>query len=136
MKDAENMTEQEKQDILSMDEVTSYFLINECGAFIFKITHDISKGVIAEAEQHAVMTDVNNIRSLQKFAVDNLMRFGVDPETVNDRENGDYWKWYKHWDNWKNNLPEESWKLVSEGKYKEHLPKKSWNEEDSSETSQ
>ena len=136
MKDATNMTDQEQQDILSMDEVTTYFLIDECGAFIFRMTHDAAKGEIPKENQDMIMADVNNIRTLQKFAVDNLTRFGVNPETAQDRENGEYWKWYRHWDKWKKGLSDETWKLVASGNYKEYLPTKSWNEENFSETLQ
>lgn len=127
--DPKPMTDQEKKDILSMDEVMTYFLIDECGAFLFRMTHDMAKGKIPEEAEPAVMADVVNIRQVQKFAVENLGRFGVDPETVKDRENGDYWKWLRFWNEWKNNMTDEAWEKVSVGEYKDHLPTKSWKDE-------
>ena len=127
------MTDQEKKDILSMDEVMTYFLIDECGAFLFRISHDMSNGKIPEESHDAITTDLVNIRMLQKFTVDNLQRFGVDPESAYNKEDGDYWKWLNHWNDWKNNLPDEVWQKVSEGEYEEYLPKHKWNEEVSEE---
>ena len=38
------MTDQEKEDILSMDEVMTYFIIDECGAFLkYVITSSIER---------------------------------------------------------------------------------------------
>lgn len=126
--DPRPMSDQEKEDILSMDEVMTYFLIDECGAFLFKMTHDIADGKIPEESHQAIATDLVNIRMLQKFTVDNLMRFGVDPESAYNKEDGDYWKWLKHWNDWKTNLSEEVWGKVSEGEYEKYLPENKWNE--------
>lgn len=124
-----NLSEQDKKDILLMDEVTTYFLINECGNFVHRMNHEISKGNISEGEILEVTSDVKNINEVQKFAVENLGRFGVDPKSAKDRVNGNYWKWYGFWDNWKNGLPEEDWKVVASGNYVDYLPTKKWNEE-------
>lgn len=124
------MSEQDKKDILEMDEPTTYFLINECGNFMFRMTHDMSHDRIPEESKEAVMTDVNNIREIQKFAADNLDRFGVDPESVKEGDKGEYWKWYRFWDDWKINLSDEQWEQVAGGNYKEHLPTTSWKDED------
>jgi len=117
------MSDQDKKDILAMDEVTSYFLIDECGMFIFSMGHDMNHGKIPEESHTAIKTDIINVQQLQKFAVFGLSRFGVDPESVKDRELGDYWKWFHHWDDWKKSLDEETWKKVAAGDYKEFLPK-------------
>lgn len=127
--DPKLMSAQEKEDILSMDEVMTYFLVDECGAFLFRMSHDMSKGKIPEEKHEAIMSDLVNIRGLQKFTVENLQRFGVDPESAYDKENGNYWKWLTHWNDWKNGLSEEEWVKVSVGDYEEYLPKNKWNEE-------
>ena len=127
------MTDQEKEDILSMDEVMTYFLIDECGAFLFRMAHDMADGKIPEDAHETITTDLVNIRQLQKFTVDNLHRFDVDPESAYNKEDGDYWKWLNHWGDWKNNLTEEEWGKVSIGEYEEYLPKHKWNEESSPE---
>jgi len=124
------MSEQDKKDILSMDEVTTYFLVNECGGFLFRMNHDLGHDKIPEESKEAVLKDMMNIRVVQKFTVDNLDRFGVDPVSVFDKENGDYWKWFKFWDKWKTDLSDEEWKQVSVGNYKDYLPKTSWKDKE------
>jgi len=129
----EEMSEQDKKDILSMDEPTSYFLVDECGMFLFRMNHDLADGRIPEEAKDRVLKDMMNIRVIQKFTVDNLDRFGVDPESAHDKENGDYWKWYKFWDEWKKALSEDDWKIVASGNYKPYLPKTTWKDEPSPE---
>jgi hypothetical protein len=128
------MSEQDKKDILEMDEPTTYFLINECGNFMFRMNHELAHDKIPESTQTAVISDINNIRIIQKFAAVNLGRFGVNPESVNDGEKGEYWKWYSFWDKWKNDLTDDEWKDVATGNYKPYLPKTSWKDETTSET--
>ena len=43
-------------------------------------------------------------------------------------ENSQYRKWFKHWNDWKTNLDDETWEKVANGDYKDHLPEKNWNE--------
>ena len=133
MSEESTMSEQDKKDILSMDEATTYFLINECGMFLFRMNHDLADGKIPEESIEAVKTDMINIREVQIFTVEHLDRFGVDPKSVEDKTEGEYWKWYTFWDEWKKNLTDDEWEVVASGEYKEYLPKTSWNEEDSSE---
>jgi len=128
MEETKEMSDQDKKDILSMDEVTTYFLVNECGSFLFNMNHGLSDGRIPEESKESVLKDMMNIRVIQKFTVDNLQRFDVDPESVHDKENGEYWKWYKFWDKWKTDLTDEQWKVASTGKFKAFLPKTSWKD--------
>ena len=125
--------ENKKAEILEMGEVDTYFLIDECGAFIWRMNHEMSHGRIPEESHAAINEDIVNVHELQKFAVDNLMRFGVDPESTNDRKNGDYWKWYRFWDNWKKGLRDEEWDAVSNAlqskeSYEKYLPKNTWRD--------
>ena len=129
MSEETKMSDQDKKDILSMDEATTYFLINECGMFLFRMNHDLADGRIPEESKADVLKDMNNIREVQMFTAENLQRFGVDPKSVEDKENGEYWKWYTFWDKWKNDLTDDEWKVVSTGEYKEYLPKTSWKDE-------
>jgi len=127
------MEDSKKQKILKLDEVYTYFLIDQCGAFIWRMNHEMSHGRIPEVHHHEVEKDIVNTRELQQFAVDNLTRFGVDPESAKDRQNGNYWKWYKHWDNWKKGLTVEEWRKVdslitNEESLDEYLPEKSWRD--------
>jgi hypothetical protein len=133
MSEETTMTEQDQKDILSMDEATTYFLINECGMFLFRMNHDMADGRIPEEAHEGITKDMVNIREVQKFAADHLDRFGVDPESVEDKTEGEYWKWYTFWDEWKKNLTDDEWKVVATGEYKEYLPTTSWKDETSTE---
>jgi len=127
------ITEQEKTDLLKLNEQNSYFFINECGAFIWRMNHDMAHGRIPQESHRAIDEDIQKIRVLQKFVVDsNLPKFGVDPESVTDRK-GSYWKWFTFWDNWKKGLSDEDLNkvcdLVEKNKsIDEYLPKGTWQE--------
>ena len=125
------MTKKEKNEILEMSETDTYFLIDECGAFIWRMGHDMAHDRIPQKLHQGVQKDIENIRIIQKFAVDNLMRFGIDPESSKDRKNGDYWKWYDFWNNWKKGLSDEDWKTVNQlmrnnESYDKYLPEGTW----------
>ena len=127
------ITEKEKEDLSKLDEIKSYFFIDECGAFMWRMNHDMAHDRISHESHQAIDEDIAKIRVLQKFVADNLIKFGVDPATVNDRKNGDYWKWYKFWDTWKKGLSDEDWNkvdaLMSQDKpFDEFLPKDTWKE--------
>jgi len=127
------MTEQEKTEVLEMSEINTYFLIDECGAFTFRMNHEMAHNKIPKESHAAIQEDIDNVRELQKFAVDNLTRFNVDPETVNDREDGEYWKWYRFWDNWKKGLSDEVWNTINQlmannKSIDEYLPKETWRD--------
>lgn len=127
------MEENKKEEILKYDEVETYFLIDECGAFMWRMNHEMAHGRIPQEAHVDIQKDIENVRELQTFCVENLMRFGVDPESAKDRENGDYWKWYIFWDNWKKGLSDEDWNvvcsLIEKGEsIREYLPKNSWKD--------
>ena len=124
------MTEQEQSDILQLDEVMTFFLIDECSAMIWRISHDLADGKITETPQ--VKEDLEQIANLQKFSVKNLGRFGLNDENIGETgDSGDLKKWHAHWHAWRAELSDEQWKKVSIGEYEEYLPKKKWNEEGS-----
>jgi len=125
--------ENKKAEILKMNEVNTYFLIDECGAFIWRMNHEMAHGRIPQENHAAIQGDINNVGEVQKFAADNLTRFNVDPETVNDRKNGEYWKWYRFWDDWKKGLSNEDWNAVNQlminnKSIDEYLPKGTWRD--------
>jgi len=125
--------ENKKAEILKMNEVNTYFLIDECGAFIWRMNHEMGHGRIPQENHAAIQEDINNVREVQKFAADNLTRFNVDPETVNNRKNGEYWKWYLFWDDWKKGLSNENWNTVNQlmtnnKSIDEYLPKGTWRD--------
>ena len=116
--------EEEKAKLLEMTEYDSYFLIDECGAFMFRMSHDMAHSRIPKESHESINKDIINVRELQKFVADNLTRFGVDPESVKDRENGEYWKWYGFWDKW-NAMTQLMGKGESIEKY---LPEGTWKD--------
>jgi hypothetical protein len=126
------ITEQEKTDLLKLNEYDSYFFIDECGAFIWRMNHDMAHGRIPQESHRAIDEDIVKVRVLQKFVADNLIKFGVDPESVTDRK-GSYWKWYTFWDSWKKGLSNEDWDamklLMTDDKpIDQYLPKGTWQE--------
>lgn len=124
------MTDQEKQDILQLDEVMTFFLIDECGAMIWRISHDLADGKMEESDQ--VKEDLQQIANLQNFAVKNLGRFGLDDKNIGTKDDsGDLKKWHTFWHNWRAGLSDEQWEKVSVGEYQEYLPNKRWNDVDS-----
>jgi len=127
------ITEEQKTEILNMNEIDSYFLIDECGAFMWRMNHEMSHGRIPQESYADVDEDIKNVSELQKFVVDNLTRFGVDPESANDKKNGDYWKWYRFWDNWKKSLSDEDWETMNQlmknnEPYDKYLPTGTWKD--------
>ena len=62
-----------------------------------------------------------------------LPSFGVDPESIKDRPNGDYWKWYHFWKTWMESFSNDGWREF-ESKYEKDeniedlLPKTKWND--------
>ena len=128
------MTDKEKKDILKMDEISTFFLIDECGAFIWKMGISLNKGIFEKIQEPMIRTDMKNVQDTQQFAVDNLERFGIDPESAKDKDNGDYWKWYRFWNKWKAEIPQKDWEEIStlmkkEKSIKKYLPKKTWRDE-------
>lgn len=128
------MTQEEiNEKVSKMSEIELYFAIDECGAFIWSMNHNMAHGRIPESDCASVSEDIINVRKLQQFAVENLVRFGIDISTIEDRENGEYWKWLRFYDNWKKNLPEDVWnnindRLTKDEPINEFLPKESWRD--------
>lgn len=126
------MTEKEKLEFDAFSEMMLYFFINAIGGIIWRTNHDIySHGrypMTPEIEQ-----DLKDMSEKQVYCVSLLSKFGVDPESAKDRENGDYWKWFTHWDSWKKDMDEQTWRIVDNKISKmedvsEYLPKHKWNE--------
>lgn len=65
--------------------------------------------------------------------LDNVSKFGVDPKSIEDKENGDFWKWLRFWKAWDDTLTDEvrndiDIKLSDNQNVDEYLPAKKWNE--------
>ena len=127
------MEQELKDKILEMSEIDTFFLIDECGAFKWRMSHEMSHNRIPQESHAEIQKDIVKIQEIQEFAVNSLNRFGIDPESAKDRPDGDYWKWYGFWNDWKKGLTDEQWNAVNlamekEKSYHEYLPKNKWNE--------
>lgn len=112
-------------------EVMLFFLIDGLGGCKWRERHeysdermDITKEAFEENQEYYSA-------AIQK-CVEKLPAFGVDPESVKDKE-GSYWKWYTHWKNWKEGMTQENWeifdqKFSEEEPIEEFLPKTKWND--------
>lgn len=125
------ITEKRKELIENFDEVMSYFFIDSIGGFIWRANHDASHGRIEMTPE--LQQALNELHEEQTLCVNQLTKFGVDPESAKDRANGDYWKWYGHWKNWVESMSDEQWneidrRMNNEEDITEFLPKIKWNE--------
>jgi hypothetical protein len=125
--------ENKKEEILKLNEVDTYFLIDECGEFMWRMNHEMAHGRIPQESHADIQENIDNVREIQVFAVNNLQRFGVDPESAKDIKNGDYWKWYNFWNIWKKGLSDEEWDAVNlliskKESYEKYLPKNTWKD--------
>ena len=125
------ITDERKQLIENFDEVKSYFFIDGIGAFIWRMNHEASHGRVNMTPD--IQEGMSNMYEEQVYCAKQLIKFGVNSDSVNDRENGDYWKWYGHWKNWHEGMSDEQWEEVDKRLNKdedisEFLPKNKWNE--------
>jgi hypothetical protein len=121
----------DKKKIEEMDELTSYFFIDMIGGILWRTAHDASHGRFDITPE--MQEELDNIREQQVYCVQQLSKFGIDPESAKNRPDGDYWKWFTHWDNWKKGLSDSDWDevnhLMSEKQSMDkYLPKNKWNE--------
>lgn len=113
-------------------EAEHYLFIEECGGFIFHMNHEMGRDRIQSSPE--ILEDIKNVREIQEYVVSKLSKFGVDPLSVNDKENGSYWKWFDFWHTWhKETLTDKEWIEVNEKLQKdqpidEYLPKIKWND--------
>ena len=125
------MNEEEKKRIDEFDEATTYFFIDLIGGIIWRTNHDAGHGrVVITPEMQAELTELSE---QQQYCVSQLGRFGIDPESAKNRPDGDYWKWFKHWNEWHHNMSSDEWydldKKMTDGEdYSAFLPKHKWNE--------
>jgi len=124
------LSEEQKQEIEGLDECKLYFAIDSIGDFIWRMNHNASHGRVEITE--GIQKDLELMFEYQQYALQQLIKFGVAPESAKDRPDGDYWKWYGHWDNWKKEMSNEVWrnfdrKMSKDEDYSDMLPKEGWN---------
>lgn len=125
------ITEEEKIKINEFDEHTAYFFIDAIGGILWRTRHDASHERLDITPE--MQKALDEMQEQQVYCVQQLNKFGVDPESVNDRPNGDYWKWFEHWYNWQHNMSDEQWneldsKMTKNEDISHLLPKNKWNE--------
>jgi hypothetical protein len=143
MEEQQNPKQEFNEFIESCTEHELFFVIDEAGAFIWRMNHLINNQQIPEADIDAVTKDIVSVNKMQGIAAENTKRFGVNFELVEQHNEimnqtfkvpcPEYWAWLKHWNEWKNAFTDESWdafiKAVdAKGDLTEYLPKKRWNE--------
>jgi len=120
-----------KKKIDGFDEVMHYFYIDVIGGAIWRMNHDVSHGRMIMTPK--LQKEMKEICGLQQYCAQQLTKFGIDPKSAKNRPDGDYWKWYGHWDNWKKAMTDEEWQhfdsiMDKEEDYSDLLPKNKWNE--------
>ena len=94
-------------------EIELYFVIDECGAFMWRMNHDMAHGRIPESDHAAIDADIQRVKLQQLEAVRELPRVGVAvPLDADNRGTDEYWTWFRAWDKWKKELTDEEWRLV------------------------
>lgn len=104
--------------VKTCSEIELYFIINDCGGFVWRMNHDMNKGRILNTE--AIRTDIANMQKRGEIAVDQTVRFGVsDPWCMrksffDDQEHrapsDEYWLWFRWWDSWSKSLSDEQFR--------------------------
>lgn len=127
------VSDEEKTRIEGFSECELYFAIDAIGEIIWRTNHDVGHGRYEMTPD--IIENLKELSEFQQHCVQQLSKFGVDPESSKDRRNGDYWKWYHHWDNWKKEMDNDVWwefdkKMNNQQDYSDMLPKHRWNEED------
>lgn len=124
--------EEFKKEVIDMKEFELFLTIESLGSVRFREKHEFFNGRLKMSE-----ADFNKnqeyYHALQQECLFMLKKFDVDYESVNDKPNGNYWKWYKFWKEWMDSFSDQGWKnFTIKFQQKENvedlLPKKKWNE--------
>lgn len=94
--------------IAKCNELVLYFLIDEMGAFIWRMNHDMSHRRIPKKDHPAIDREIVGVRLKQSLAVEQLVRFEIKP-LKDGQATEAYWSWYKMWDGWKKSLTDDEW---------------------------
>lgn len=91
-------------------EAMTYFVINECGGFLFRTRHDHMKGRITSADYAAMHDDRLRFQRTMEWAVAHTVRFGVEfDDAVPMNRSPSYWAWFRAWDGYVKGLPSDRW---------------------------
>jgi len=97
-----------------MYEVELYFLIEECGAFMWRISHDMPDQDITDVRKQQVKT---------LHILDNV--YGEGKFFKEEKLTGEYWGWYDKWNGWHNGMSVKRWReidyMLTAGKMSEEI---------------
>ncbi len=94
-------------------EIRLYFVIDELGAFLWRIRHDMADGRIATNDTAGINRSLDEAREQQRQTIEQCVRFSVETPTDSDGlASEDYWRWYRWWDNWKQGLSDDEWNVL------------------------
>jgi hypothetical protein len=131
------------QDVIDMGEkgteMDFYFIINECGGFIWRMNHDLADDRItlsSDPEEKArqiasIDRDIERMREIQKYMVSKLTKFGFISTDVDSKPTEDYWKWFRWWDGYIRGMSQEQWreldrKLTAKEDVSAYKPEGDW----------
>ncbi len=105
------MPEHKTRPVEEMLEVELYFLIDQCGAFIWRMNHEISHGRIKDVA--GVDKSVQNVRKQQAEAAEILNnRYGEGKFLQGETPTEEYYVWYKKWSAWHKGMTDKQWEEV------------------------
>lgn len=103
----------EEKHIEQMNEGMLYFAIESLGGQIWFYEHGLADGRIPEDPSLDVA--LLEMRQIQRKAVAQLPKFGIDSLGDSDRPTEAYLQWYQRWNHWhKNELSDNEWERVQE----------------------
>jgi hypothetical protein len=116
------MVSEKVEELLKQGEIQYYFLINECGGFIWRMNHDLADDRIDlptdPEERKKAITEIDNdikeMRTIQAFVVSKLPDVGVQNPLMDDsKPSEEYWKWFHWWNDYVNSMSQEKWSELS-----------------------
>ena len=86
-----------KLDFNTCEEILLFSFIDEAGAFIWHMNHEMAHGRIPKEKHLAIDKDILRVRKEQEEAVSSTKRFNIDPFGENGNPTEEYWVWFKKW---------------------------------------
>lgn len=75
-----------KRETDSLNEINTYFYINELGGFIWRMNREYYHDRISNSDWIKISEDIKRSSELQIYIISNLMKFGVNKPFI-DEEN-------------------------------------------------
>lgn len=113
-------------------EMNLYFIINDCGGFIWRMNHDMSDGRIPKEHWEAIDKDIAKMRVTQEYALSQLPRIGVEHPLLEDKTpSTEYWAWFRWWDSYIKGLSNDQWteldsKITAKQDVSSYRPEGDW----------